>query len=364
MKSGMHPVRTAARRSRLYILATLLAVTACSKDESPPVDLQQAFQWNLQGLLSKNSEVRYRAFDMYRRNWSYVREYVSDLANSSEIPERMAGAYLVARLGTEQDLPMLHSFLGDDLFEVRRMAIGGVVRLEDVASVPALVKFLDKAKYEEVRLILNTLNRVDPSSGEEACVQRAADERWAHRRAAAEALGMLDSQSSASLLERLLADPVWLVQMDAAEAVGRRRHKGGHHGLLKLLTSDQWAVRAAAARALGSLGRTEDLDTIKKLTFGDDNKKVRIAAVESLPGFHADQAIGLIKDVLQEETLHYKVHKAAFRSLLRMGAGMPAELFQALLRGDDERLANLARAVLKEQEILGKPGPATSPGKE
>ena len=364
MRSGMHPVRTAARRSRLYILATIVAVTACSKDEGTPLDLQQAFQWNLEGLLAKDGNVRLRAFEMYSRNWPHVRQYVAELANSSKTPERMAGAYLVARLGTEQDLPLLHSFLADDSFDVRRMAIGGVVRLEDVASIPALVKFLDKAKYDEVRLILSTLNRVDPRSGEKACMQRAADERWAHRRAAAEALGMLDSQSSASLLERLLADPVWLVQMDAAEAVGRRRHQGGHAGLLKLLTSDQWAVRAAVARALGALRRPDDLDTLRKLIFGDDNKKVSIAAVESLPSFPENQAIALIEDVLQEEALHYKVHKAGFRSLLRMGAGDPVERFQVLLRGDDERLANLARAVLKEREIFAKPGAAASPGKE
>ena len=86
--------------------------------------------------------------------------------------------------------------------------------------------------------------------------------------------------------------------------------------------------------------------------------------MESLPGLPRDQAMQLIREVLQEETLHLKVHKAAFRSLLAMGAGEPAELIQEVLRGNDERLATLARAVLKEEEIFGKPRPGASPGKE
>ncbi len=348
------------KRSHLDIPSALLIgflLTACAEEEVP-LDLKQAFDWNLEGLLSTDDNVRRSAFGMYRQNWPDVRQYVADLVDRPEVSERMAGAYLVAQLGTKEDLRLIRRFLDDASFNVRRMAMGGVVRLKDTASVPALVKFLGEAKYEEVRLILRTLNLVDPEAGEDACAQRAADERWAHRRAAAEALGMLDSQSSASLLEGLLEDPVWLVQMDAAEAVGRRRHQGGHSGLRKLLASHQSGVRAAVARALGSLGRANDLDTLRKLAFADREKKVRIAAVEGVSGFPQDQAIRVIKEVLQEKTLHVDVHKAAFHALLRMGAGKPTDLLSEILQGDDERLANLARTVLQEEAPFKRRTPA------
>jgi HEAT repeat protein len=342
-----------------------LSVTSCSNEpEDQPIELEEAFEWNLKGLLSSDGNVRGRAFEVYQRNWRHVRQYTEALAERTDVPTRIAGAYLVGRLGTREDLPVLRKFLADDAFVVRKMAMTGVVRLKDVASVPTLVGLLPEAKYAEVRVILRTLIPLDLDAGEKACVGRAADERWSHRRAAAEALGLLESVKSGLLLEQLLKDPVWLVQKDAAKAVGRRRYQGGHSAVLKLLDSEYWAVRAAVAAALGGFGHDGDLTVVEKLAFEDPEKGVRIAAVEALAGFSQDSVIPLIQTVLHNETEHQKVHKAAIRCLIRMGKGKPANLVNKFLEGDDEGLRKLARVVLREEGVPIEQESSAPPRKE
>jgi len=255
----------------------------------------------LSGLLSRDRVKRGRAYQELKQTWPKYRPEVAALVKHRMVANRAAGAFLMSRLGSEKDLPVLRKFADDKSVVVRKQALPGLVRLRDRASAGRLKAMIASAKYDEMRTILAALCELAPKEGEAMCLELAKDGSWAKRRAAAQGLAKLTSDTSAAELTRLLDDPTYLVRADAIESVGMRRWKPARDKVLSFAGDDSYWVREQVARALGRFAVIDDVSTLAKLAVDDSEEVVRIAAVEALSNFPDDRVLPVLKWVVAKD---------------------------------------------------------------
>ena len=309
------------------------------------------FELTLAAAMSQRPENRRRAVGILRAHWSDVRADVARLAGHDSVAKRMAGAYLMANLGSEEDLPALRKFLRDRSTAVLKQALPGVSRLEDRASIPLLREVASSAEYDVLLVVVGFLIEMDPAIGESECRSLAEDDDWARRRAAAQLAAALETQESAAIIASLLDDRVWQVQVDAAEAVGHRGLRSERDRLIELLEHHDWQVRAAAAAALPKVGRHDDVQIIDSVVFGDAEKKVRQAAAGSLAYFSEDQALDVIDRVLADPGQHPKVKRSALSALGQIDADEARARFKRALRSKDHSVSKQAEWVLQREKV-------------
>lgn len=309
----------------------------------------------LAGLLSPDPKRRAQAFQVFQDHWSSAASRVARLTRSESIPKRLAGAYLMAHLGGKAELPVLRQFLQDPAPKVRLLAMHGVVRLQDRESTALLLKLLPEAKYEALVVILHCLLRLDPATAERECHKLVKDERWTRRRGAAQLLGQLGTETSVDALAPLLGDPVWMVQKDAADSVGQRRLRSQRDKLKELLRHAEWQVRAAAAKALGDIGEPADASVVAGVAVGDEDKHARIAAAGVLSQFPSEVVLETIERIVSLPGEDKKVKRAALQSLAKLGGDKAREIFERVLRSENEELRTQARLILEQENSIKKP---------
>jgi len=313
--------------------------------------IDHSFEANLRQLLSRNAQLRKLAFEVFQRNWAAARHHVSALAGRRNKAERVAGAYLMMRLATHQDLPALRRFLVDHHAPVRLAAIAGVQRLRDTASIPMLTRLLASASYVESQHVLEALAVIDPEASEPIIVENSKAEAWSRRRAATQALGHLTTSTSVRRLLELIADPIWLVRMDAARALGRRRVSSACAALRTAARDDSDRVRAAAIQALAEIGEPEDQDLVLRTAMAEGSETVRVAAVESLRGISGDKAVSVLDKIVNSPKEPESIKKAAIQSLGGHAAPRARTLFEKLLASDNAALRKLAETTVVAKKL-------------
>lgn len=241
---------------------------------------------------------------------SRIVSLLEPLASDYWISVREGVAEALGELRDPAGVPMLIQMLGDEVPEVRRLAIVSLGKVGDARAVVALVDvalqdpmFRFTASESVIRMgvgavpaLLDLLQGDDPGRTLEAVTilgrikDRSAAEPVANllnhkfatiRAQAAEALGQIGEVKSANALIRSLADTDAAVRAQAAAALHRLGEKRATKALVKLLDDVDMDVQIRAATALGDLGDEESVSSLLPLLEHDD-PNLRGAAADAL----------------------------------------------------------------------------------
>ena len=313
----------------------------------------QGVERNLTALLSRSAADRRQAFETFKRHWTDVRREVVGMMNSESVSRRLAVAYLLAELGGKDDMSALQACLSDPSSRVRAQAIQGLVRRKDERCVASLVELARSGDYEEHQMVMAALVEIDEVQAIRLVPEFLEHSEWAKRRVAVQTAGSLSDAASAQGIVTALRDPVWMVREDAVVAVLRRNLVAARDEVVRLAGSEDWPIRAAAVRCLGSFGVPEDFATIERLVATDPEKKVRIAAVESLSGYPANDSVPVAVTVLEKPSEDLKVRRAAVRMLAAHGGELGRSKLRSLLIHGDPELKVLVAEIVGAPAVQG-----------
>ncbi len=336
-------------------LAALALCVACQQDVgTPPSPTLRAdaattvsqsrlgtFEGVFASIVSRDPRVRKAAFEKFRENWAAYRRPLERVPASATLPKRVARAYLLGRLGTQEDLPTLRACFEDEALVVRKTALSGLRRLGDYDHLEGLLHKAAGDDFDSLIAYMPTSFEMNPTKAEELTLALARHERWQSRRVAALFLRMCRSDQAHRVLLSMLGDKVWCVAVDACRSVESLGLAPAAKPLRGLLSHKDAPVRAAAIKAFGAVGSPDVLEHAGQLVDSDEDKSVRVAAVQAVSGQPPGKVIPWLARVIERESEQLKVKKEAVRMLVRMPDTRAPALLDKVYAAAGPRLQHL-----------------------
>jgi|GEM_PF-2989516 len=239
---------------------------------------------------------------------------------SKDLDGRVRAA-AIAQIGrlAQQDSDLLDPViiaLSDDDPRVREQAALALGAIPQPKAFEALIQATQDEDLRVKRTVINTLGRFqDPRVLETLeyilshCKRR---EEGTIRAAICQTLGGFeDSEKSMDLLTELLADYDFVVRRTAALSLGsmKTRRERAKDLLFRALEDAHWSVKEAAVKSLGRLGIQEGEALFLKL-LSHSEIGLRKEAVRALAEINSGKAVGLLMDLLLEESLSQEAYQA------------------------------------------------------
>lgn len=332
---------------------------------------------------------------------SRVAGLLEPLVSDYWISVREGVAEALGELRDPAGLPLLVRLLGDEVPDVKRVAIVSLGKIGDARAVgplievalqepllrytagesivrigkfavPALLEILKGSDPSRVLEAVIVLGRIkDPSAAD--AVSTLLSHRFAIVRGhAAETLGQLAEPKSSSALIRALSDQDSVVRAQAAAALLRIPDKRaikpliklledkdvdvcvraatalGEFGdadaaisLLPLLDRDEPEIRGAVSDALGKIGSEVAAEPLTKL-FQDEDEQVRLKAVSAFRRFKSDAATAPLLQLLDDASV--AIRQRAADALGEAGNRAALDRLISMLRTDPAVEVRMAAA--------------------
>jgi HEAT repeat protein len=177
---------------------------------------------------------------------------------------------VLCRIGDPKAIPALVDALGDPGGKIRRMAVNGILKLDQ--------------KSEELREML-----VRASQGDDPRL----------RANATKVLQAMDDASALEVALRSVKDRDWKVRQAGVKALGKMGGQVALNGLEQALTDENRDVAVNAAYTLGGMG--DKGETILRAAMRSENTQTARCAAHALAGKGDPDGVGLVIDALNDD---------------------------------------------------------------
>lgn len=269
--------------------------------------------------------------------------------------------YPIVRNLPEEDMNLLVSALIQTTINERdsnekrvKSAVKTLGKLGDPFAVPYILELMEMEEYELE--CIRALGEIANNEAEQTLIAVLANKESVNvREAALKALGRIGGEESLELLVSLLVDvkgnspkeEAAIVHAVSGMAVAGNNDRRISGMLTDYLGSDDPEMRILAARGLSALSNQNNLNLLINALRNEKDEEVTIELIKSLSSTGAVQVVGVLINMLRDDTTGPKMVRVIIEELGKISEGIRAvSTIQNYLGSENEDLRTAARGAM------------------
>ena len=262
---------------------------------------------------------------------------------------------LLARFGSEQEIPVIRGCLEHENKNIRWQAVKALGDLEASSCIPELCKSLRDPDLKVHTAAIEALVNIGDAAAVPYLVDVLKDESEYTRRGAVEVLNEVATPDAIRDLVRALHDEDWWVRVRAADALGSLGGEKVVDAILELISCEDDFIRRYAVEILNSIPSERSVPYLIG-ALDDEDWWVRERSIDALGNSGCEDAVGPLCTLLLRD-LEAAPHCLRALSKLKFASALPAlvefsayEMPDELRRDLADALAQLRSADLSEEQ--------------